>query len=362
MQKILSQIIYHRTLIFLFITMGVACQLSDDPKNKIIIEGYIVPGFKGDLPKDADAKNRIRIQYASLYSVGTAQVNVIEQNVDTGKMRWEIISGEDLVLSPQIGLTFIVHPGDSIHIYYSNNKIVYSGKNTDSVKFSFINQLVDFDSRIVKPTKNSFTINSLQDYLNWNKYVDDKLSLQIDLIDDCKNKIPASEYEYYKAQIISSAEKDRVNAFGALQTYANKDSLSGLTFLDLNAIWDSTQYKQWAKWVRGLSNYVGSIQDIYSFNRMEVRRSFNFDFTNDSLNAKNTRTYLNYTHAKEKYKGLLRERLMAFILDEQTITEMGLKNPMTQKMLKDYYSQPGFPEYKQWVKELEEKAKKLAKN
>ena len=86
-------------------------------------------------------------------------------------------------------------------------------------------------------------------------------------------------------------------------------------------------------------------------------RKFDFDFTIDSLKNKPTRTYLYYSGAKNNYKGLMRERLMTFILDEQTIVELGTKDSMAQTLLNDYYNQPGFPEYKDMVKKLEKKSR-----
>jgi hypothetical protein len=217
--------------------------------------------------------------------------------------------------------------------------------------------------RFIRPTENRFAINSLEDFLRWNQYSDDKLALLLPIVDSFKDKISSFNYEYYKADIINWVEFDRVYSFKALRNYSQSTPLSGLSSSDLHAIWDSTQYKPSAKWFRSLSTFYGAISSLYAFNSMEVCRKFNFDVMNDSLISKSSRTLLYYNAAKQNYKGLVRERLMSYILDEQTIHEMGLKNPMTQAMLKDYYNQPGFPEYKQWIKELQSKAeKKLAKN
>jgi hypothetical protein len=316
--------------------------------------------FQEGLPKDAPvAHSNISIQYVAAYEIGAASPASLESNgIKYGLLKWEIPATKDLILSPNPGHLFIAHPGDSIHIYYSKNKIVYSGKNEDQPKFSFINKLIAINGQLAKPTTSCFDVHTLDDYLQWNRYVDQKQEWQATLFENHRDSMPASEFAYYKAQAMCNAENERLSAFGSLMAYTKKDSLSTLKTSDFCRIWDSTQYKIWSQWIRSLSAYHGSLHYVYAFNRLEIARKFYFNYKTDSLAKKELRTYSYYNNAKEKYLDQLRERLLVFILDEQTITEMGLKNPMTQKILADYYSQPGFPEYKAYVKSLEARARK----
>jgi hypothetical protein len=284
----------------------------------------------------------------------------IKAKISNPKIKSAIYTKVPVVLSFPYATTVIAKPGDSINVYYGEENVVYSGK--DSNEYELLNEIMKIQKKFVRPTKNSFTIDSLEDFLRWNQYSDDKLALLLPVVESFKDKIPSFNYEYYKADIINWIEFDRIYSFKALRNYAHSTPISGLSSSDLNAIWDSTQYKPSANWFRSLSTFYGAISSLYAFNSLEVSRKFNFNVKDDVLSSKDVRTLLYYNAAKQNYKGLVRERVMAYILDEQAISEMGLKNPMTQSMLKDYFSQPGFPEYKQWVKELQSKAeKKLAK-
>lgn len=325
-------------------------------KNRIVVDAEISNYFYWELKEIFTIKDNIRIQYNPFYYIASApSTEIVSGKVKDGKVTWIIYSDESIHISPPFGTAIIMNPGDSVHINYIGDKPTYSGKNINSL--DLLNALMVSNEKLLKPhKKHSYNASTLEDFMEWNKYIDDKLALQVPIIESFKDKIPEKEYIYYKGNTICAAEKDRQSAFNAL-----KDSIQrgykNLSNLNLVAIWDSTQCKPWRQWLRSLTSYYGSISNFHDFNRMDVWRKYNFDFTNDSLNSKEIRTYLYYTYAKQNYKGLVRERLLAFILDEQTITEMGTKNKMTQTILKDYYSQPGFPEYKQWVKHLESGAK-----
>jgi hypothetical protein len=276
------------------------------------------------------------------------------------KARWVIYSDIPLQVVADFGRYRMVCPGDSICIQNTGGKLSYSGKG--SKKLSLCDEIVNQEKKLQKPTRNSFTINSIEDFMLWGKYVDDKLALQLSIIENNKSNIQSNEYGYLKTGIVNDCELDRVRSFDAFKDFVRQNKAANMSMPDLNKIWDSIQNKPTNKWLQSLSSYDGEMYTLFALNRNVVQRRFGFNFQNDSLKNKELRTYLYYNSAKQNYKGLLRERLMVYILDEPTITEMGLSFPMTQKLLKDYYTQPGFPEYKQWVKSLEEKEKiRLAK-
>jgi hypothetical protein len=356
-------VLFVQLLLFL-IVMTLGCSVKDSKiksGSKIVIEGEISPYFYRQLLGVFTMRDDMKIQYAPFrYFESTPPVQVAEEPVINRKIKWTLYSEEPLLISPPMGATFIANPGDTIHINYTGGFPVYSGKIAD--KYKILNQLMEVDLLQNKPNKkNSYNARSLKDFLEWNTYLDNKLTLQIPVVDFYKDKLLPYEYEYYKIQTVGNIESDRIRTFEALVDSCHAGPC-GLSASDLNTIWDTTQYKPWGRWLRSISNYQSSVENIYAFNRMEVWRQFGFNYKNDSLNSHDIRTCLYYNKAKQQYKGLLRERLLAYILDEQTIMEMGLKNSITQALLKDYYSQPGFPEYKKWVRGLEEKAKKLTKN
>lgn len=343
-------------LLLLLLQVNTGCTGRHDKtiKGRIVLEAEISKYFHWELKEIFSVKDIIKIQYAPFHYITSAPATeVISGEVKYGKVKWIIYSNESLNVYPPFGASIIMKPGDSVHISYLKKIPVYSGTNSQSL--ALLNELMLTTEKLPKPQKkNSYNAKTLADFIEWDHYLDSVLALQIPIVEAYKDKIPVEEYIYYKGRTVSTTENNRVNAFTALSDSVQK-GYPGLSSSDLNAIWDSTQYKPWRKWLQTITAYYGSVNDYYSYNRMEVWRRFGFDFKNDSLHDKEIRTYLYYTTAKNNYQGLVRERLMAFILDESTITEMGIKSSMTQTLLKDYYSQPGFPEYKAWVKKLEEK-------
>lgn len=319
-------------------------EIQHDPGYKIVVE------LESDSELIEDSIQQLK--FSEINQIGNLdQWNSVDVKISGKNATWIFYTNGPVMVSSAFGFFQILTPGDSIFIKSHQNDLTFSGRGAEKPAVWY--QIIEEGKKLVKPTKNSVIINSLVDYFKWNEYVDRILALQISTLDAQKDKIQKDEYEYLKSIIVETAEHDRVNAFMALMSYSSKDSNSNLKGTELSAIWDSTQYKPWSKWLRSLPTYHGPIHTHYTFNKGEVYRRFNFDLTNDSLKSKVTRTYLYYATAKDKYMGLTRERLMTFILDEQTIMEMGSKHHMTQLMLKDYYSLPGFPEYKAWVKSLE---------
>lgn len=320
---------------------------------------------------DAKVNSRTRIivelqQPSDITKLGNLEMNVHRiKDIDTksfskpakgrmmnGYARWEIYSEEPVQLLLPTGRLNLVMPGDSIHIDLNGKYPVYSGKGYE--KLTLWSQLLELEDKLEKPAKVSLATKSIDEYLKWNEYLDQKIALQMPAIDSFKQQLRPFERQFIKTSIVYRAEADRLNSFISLEEYINKaDTTSNETFKNLNAIWDTTQHKTWSRWLMSLSTYYGSMNAFYAFNKLQVQRRFNFDFKTDSLNSKDTRTYLYYQNSKRKFTGDLRERLMVFILNEPVLVEMGVKNPMTQAMLQDYYKQPGYPEYKEMIRSIE---------
>lgn len=354
--------------VFLLITLvaflglsGNSCSIVDTEKNsgsRIIIEANISKYFYHQLKEIFTIKDNISLRYTPLkYLSSDPPTKYISEYIIDGKVRWEIYSQTPVKVTPPLGTSILMNPGDSVHVEYLGDVPVYSGNKGST--YALLDSLMTTEDRLIKPRKkNSYNATSLTDFMEWNRYLDVQLEQQLPIIEFYKGKISTIEYEYYKSHLVAEIEDDRVKAFGALNDAVNR-GYPGFSYTNLINIWDSTQYKPSRLWLQSLPVYYGSVYDYISFMQKEVSRKFKFDLKNDSMNSKEKYTYLLYENAKQRYRGQLRERLMAFVLDEQTLTEMGIKNPMTQVMLKDYYNQPGFPEYKQWVRSLETKSRQL---
>lgn len=327
---------------------------STNSSHRIIIEAEISKSFYADLRNIFDLKEEMSLRYIPFQNNPLAPgIEYVSSKVKNRKVTWILYTTQPIRVSPPFGTTIIMRPGDSVHIKYTANQPVYTGNNQQSLYL--LDSLMLLNEQILKPRKkNSFNAATLEDFLEWNQYLDYLLALQLPVIESYKDKISSLEYEYYKTRVIEKTEYDRVSTFVALYSSVIK-GYHGITRSNLIQIWDTTQYKPSRKWLQSLSFYYGSMGDIFTFVEMETLRKFNFNYHSDSAEAKEAFTSLMYKTAKHEYKGMMRERLLTYILDEPTLTEMGLKNPTTLSLLKDYYSQPGYPEYKQYVKGLEEK-------
>lgn len=346
------------TIIFVLLgTLIISCKLTPTTKkneHSIIIEVEINKYFYYQLTEILTARDEIKIRYTPLQNTSlNPLIEYVSSQVIDGKASWILNSDKPIIVSPPFGRAIIMNPGDSLHITYHGDAPIYSGRKQQSL--ALLDTLMILDERLVKPRiKYSYTIATPEDYFEWNQYLDNQLAQQLPAIELYKDKIPSIEYDYYKSTTIGKIEANRLKAFGALYGLVHR-GYPGLSTTNLAKIWDTTQNKESRLWFKSLPTYYGSIYDFHPYLQLEIRRQFGFNFQEDSLLSNEIFTQLQYNNAKQNYKGLVRERLMAFIIDEQTITEMGLKNPMALALLKDYYSQPGYPEFKAWIKELEKK-------
>lgn len=340
-----------------FLLLFSHCTSTNDSINntrKIVVKATISKYFYRDLNDIFDVKDEVNLRYHSFPATQIeSSLTYIPGKVNDGLVKWVIDADGPVRILPPFGNSIIAYPGDSIHIQYQRDYPTYYGKNRPALQL--LDTLMFLNERLIKPRrKHGYNVDTLPEFLEWNQFLDDKLTMELPAIESYKDKLLPAEYEYYKAELIGHIESERLDAFTALyrKVYHGR---SNLNRTDLIQIWDSTQNKPSRQWLHSISGYAGSIYDIYAFVFMEIYREAGFDTTNVYYKNKEVYTSTLYHKAKNNYKGKLRERLMAHILDEPTITEMGLKNPTTQALLKDYYSQPGYPEYKAYVKGLEKK-------
>lgn len=352
---------FYTLVLFASLTMIVSCK--DVPKHtdgdKIIVYLQLSAKIVNPEPQNYALKNKMEIEYLPVKNVEDKQewqsVNALMYN---GYVKWTLYASEPVKIKYGFGTLPIVNPGDSIVVHYNGEEFQFEGRGAD--KLTCWNKMQHVGRGTTLPTVSNNYLKSLNDYNNWMKYLNNNIAEQDMLLETYKDKIDPFAYEYLKTNAVARVESDRIQVFRSLRTYSKKDSNAHITLVDLNAIWDSTQYHYLNLWQQTVDNYYSNTFSIREFTKEEVWRKFSFDPNCESLKTKGQRNYLYYTHAKEKYKGMLRERLLAEILKDQT--RSGFKDPITQIMLKDYYNQPGFPEYKKQVKEIEEKvAKVLAK-
>ena len=316
--------------------------------------------IEAQLPAGMDTGS-IELQFSPLYFVGNSpEWKSVFQKIDKGRIKWTLSSDKRLLIysAPVLGkrYSYVVEPGDSIKITYNGENPVFSGKGYEKLEMQQI--LVLLKNSIKKPQNQvAYTINSLQDYFDWNLYLNKQLDVIISGMDRFKDKVSLLIYEYIKAAIVSDIELERMHKFWALRSNGEK---FGLTNQDLCNIFDSTANSKAAKWLRSFSGMVNNVGYFYVFNRAETFRVHDFNINNDSLISEAKRKLLYYNLASTKYKGLVREKLLAYLVTSQAMKEVGFV-PETEIILSSYYNQISYPEYKEWVRSYELKARTLKK-
>jgi hypothetical protein len=260
-----------------------------------------------------------------------------------------------------LGNAVIMDAKDSVCINDGERGLSISGRGSEGIKLQF--EIEQLKKELPRPTRNYRLINSFTDYLNWKEYLDKRLDLTSQIIEKYKNKVPSSVYDWVKANAIYEVEGDRVETFMMLNKCRVRNKTIGLSQTDMVAICDSTLNGPWAKWLQSCNNcrflYTWY---FYQYNRIQIWKKSGFDFKrDDSLNTDSKRRLIYYNSLKQNYQGLLRERLLQYVVADETIKEIGFNDPVTETILKDYYSQPGFPEYKQWMKDYETQMREKAK-
>lgn len=330
--------------------------IDRNPAHRIIIEASMTNDWLYKYFKYTGNPDKLTIEYWPAESVSfDPDRQTVKATVNYKKKiaTWLIYSPEPISVYFAPSALRLVNPGDSIHIDFPGKDPVFTGKGAD--KLNTWQNLKIMDKTNKTPTKESYIISSLVDYLHWSYYLDSLLKIKIPLIDSASHAMSSTEYAYLKADMVNAIELNRLRAFEALLKGSANKRIEGVSQSDLCAIWDSTQYTFTARWLRTQTDYKGSVYSFNLFNELETDRRFGFDLQQDSLRARDKRNYLYYTSAKEKYVGLLRERIMAYMMMQAIVPKMDTSNAIRKWILSDYYAQPGYPEYKEMIKAMQKR-------
>jgi cytochrome oxidase Cu insertion factor (SCO1/SenC/PrrC family) len=264
----------------------------------------------------------------------------------------------------------VAEPGDSILIKYNNGKLLYAGKGVSKYELvEEINTTVDSLEQ-TSTYKNlsyfSHKVSSVQDYLAWNKYLNVQIDLLLPLIEKYKSRLSYIAYNSIKERTLQEIEGRRITKFNTLRGKGkpNQDNVPAdklvnaydLTNSDLAAIYDSTLNGPAAKWLQYSAPIVST---IYYLNFVLYEEGYRSKKTFFKLNQSDTgilgdgeNHYIYaYNLAKVKYQGIIRESVLAtIIIDGRGIIYEAGFSPKVEKLLVDYFAQPGFPAIKNKVR------------
>lgn len=351
-------------------------------EKSIVLEGQVPPGYE----KDSIKLTTFPVEKITYYS---DEMLTIEERIVDGAVKWKMSNTKPVYInSPFIGKPSVIgyhlEPGDSISVRYIGGKPQFSGKGAERFKLVYLLGVLEDslqDIPFFKGLSHEYKpLKSADDYFSWSSYLNEKLTLTLKLIEAYRPKISSFAYNVIKEKALYEIEEKRVGRFAFLIGSAQpvdsnfKQDVAknkfGLTNQDLCAIYDSTLNGKGAKWLQYEAPLVGDPYYLWEIVKLDAYRQKGQFFRNSRadtgvLGSDRADAYVaSYSLAKQKYKGVIREEVLAFFFHyvRGVIHNLGF-NPKIEEILADYYRQPGYPEYKKAVRkyELEQRERQTGK-
>ncbi|AXY75211.1 hypothetical protein D3H65_15005 [Paraflavitalea soli] len=295
-------------------------------------------------------------------------VKEIKQPLKNGYVRWEVNTKVPVALMNGFfsrNMAYLAEPGDAIYITHCDNNISFSGKGSEKFRLS---KMVEAFLDTIKRSPEGLSdgdrapASSLDDYLAWNDYLNRKTKAWLILLNNERKNISEIAYLDLKDRVLRHIEKIRMHKFHSIRRSAiiGRVNQYGLSNEDLCRIYDSTMDNPSSKWLRFERNYIFPSDYPWEMLHDEnYRRRGIFFNTNESDTAVLGRDPADafvsiYNMIKEKYKGIVRESLLAYTFYDNggALKALGF-TPKIEAILADYYAQPGYPDFKKCVREVE---------
>jgi thiol-disulfide isomerase/thioredoxin len=350
------------------LAMGLLCMhmaFSQKQKRKsnrmvVVVEGPLPAGYQED---NIELEWGPMIHDKMIYPYNKEKASKPLKN---GYAKFEIVSNTPKYIFPGIfssGMAYIIEPGDSLHVRWANNMRLFSGNA--GPKFQLQKEIEYLLQSIYYPqglARKRDTIASLNEYLQWSSFLDKATKKFMDFLDSHKKEISDVAYLKFKNIGLSEIEKIRLSKFHSLRRsrIVGPTNQHGVTNEDLCRIYDSTMNNAASRWLRYERDFIFDPDYVFEMLHEEnYRRRGKFFRTKESDTAilgqdpADAFVYI-YNRAKEIYKGKTRENVMRFTLsDYRGAMRMVGFTSKTEALLKDYYTQPGYPESKKSVREFE---------
>ncbi|WP_158673999.1 metallophosphoesterase [Pedobacter sp. KBW01] len=270
-------------------------------------------------------------------------------------------------------IMYLAEPGDSVILKRSNAELVFIGEGAE--KYNLIRNLTSkrFASKslykslpaIYKP----FT--SVEDFKIWNDSLNVKMNGGLDLIESYKFKISPLAYDVIKSSFLQDIEKRRLDSFSPLLSWAytdndNKRLEKGISHAEISKLYDIAFVNPATKWLEFESNYLGDPYFIYRKSEFDALREkerwFKSNERDSSIfgNEKADGYVYRYNMIKRKYKGIQREKALAFFFyyNRGAIYRLGFI-PKLELMLADYYQSSAGLKYKKVVSAYEHERRRV---
>lgn len=248
-------------------------------------------------------------------------------------------------------MVWLLEPGDNVTISYVGDNVIFSGEGKDKLELQY-NIRKTKDGIQKTASGNNYNVQSLADYLNYSKALDEQLRVVVPMIDDARAKLSDSAYNIIKLQFIRDVEDERYEKFVGLRAIKEKEGLSNF---DLSAIFDSTLNCKDAIWMRSMPYPL--VVNI-GFVKNKVLRNFYFNAADEHLINKSKRKLLYYEEGINIYRGIALEAFKARLVSRDIIQDVGFDD-VSEMLLSRYYAETKDSVYKTYVKAIEVSARKL---
>lgn len=308
----------------------------------------------------ADTKiDSLELQFSPLEVIGPLEFETVKQKLVNGYTKWNIpdINKPIWILTRFSGKKYVLwlaEPGDSVLMTNAKEILTFTGKGAEKYKLlADIRKVMESVKKPANPTM--FKTTSLEDYLEWNHYLNRQLDLLTPLFDSYESKITPLALNWIRGETIAAIENDRRYKFIYLRYFAKE---MGVSNKDLCRIFDSSFNSKPAQWVR--SSSIGVISGMVGFTVNKVQRGFNFDKEAYKHVTDVGLMDLYYEYGKKNFRGFTRERFLSWLITSTVIDEIGF-TPETESLLEKYYAEPRDQDCKNYVKAYELKARRLIK-
>jgi thiol-disulfide isomerase/thioredoxin len=351
----------------LLLSKCILSQGRSDKKNKIIIN------VTADPPppyQTGDVNLIVRPAQGNQFQYPVLPILELNQPLKNGFTRFELPTNESKYINCSIfpySQYYLIEPGDSINIVCNGSEISFTGKGSNKIRF--LNKITELERALMTTDlykslseAKRAPVSSLNDYLAWNSFLNEKTRLIEKKLDSIKPELSSFAYTRLRGNILQQIEKTRMHKYHSLRrsTIVGPLNQFGLSNEDLCKIFDTTMNNASSKWLRFERDYL--YDPDYSWGMLhdeDYRRRGKFFKTNKSdtsilgQDPADTYVYI-YNRINELYKGAVRENHLAYTFYDYggILHELGF-TPKTEALLADYYDQVGYPEAKKMVRDYE---------
>lgn len=240
---------------------------------------------------------------------------------------------------------FLVEPGDQVVISSNSSGLFFSGKGSEKYRLRY--QLDSIGNNIPKPNNKtglaSFKFDSIGEYHQWKNYLQQQFDISVAVIEKYKNQLSTYAYALIKDYYIRSTISALTQRFGSLQDMIEQKKLNIQTVLD---VYDSSFSPIIDNWITYAVDKPTLKNLMMAF---RINRVFSFDKTKTS--SKEIRLLL-FKERLKAVSGIEKERLMVTSFPKSVMINVGFTEEV-EKMLREYYADSSFPEYKAELKKEE---------